>query len=95
MEVIDGKGCPEEVIDFLPNCVVQETHLVCGIDLDGHRHSGYLIFTLVLQPRRRLDPLPDLGDVFAVDLSSVLQTIQGILQFANELISQLGNEETK
>ena len=30
-------------LDFLPHRVVQVAHLVCGLDLDGYRHPGYLI----------------------------------------------------
>src|SRR5881296_426311 len=66
------------------------TYLVRGLDLDGYRHPGHLIFPLVLEPWRRFDLFPDLRDALPVHLRSVLQAIQRILQFAYKLVSQLG-----
>ena len=46
---------------------------------------------LVLQPRSGLDLLANLSNPLAIDLSSMLQAVQCILQFPNELVRELQN----
>src|SRR5712671_89968 len=89
VEITDRERGPEEVIDFISNRVVEIAHFVRGLDGKRYRHSRYLLFMLVLQPRCSLDLLADLGDPLPINLRSMLQAVQSILQFPNELVCQL------
>src|SRR5712692_6399442 len=51
-----------------------------------HRHIADPLFIFQLEPRRRWHLLADLGDELLVYLSAPLETVQGMLQFIDELV---------
>src|SRR5216684_7099307 len=86
VEVGDWQLRGKEVFDFLPREVIEIPDLVGGQDFNMHRHIADPFLALQLQPRRRWHLLADLGDELLVYLSAPLETVQGMLQFIDELV---------